>query len=249
SGFELLENRIDLIGIEVLVEIVIHLHRRRTGACADALYFFERKRAALLDFAILDAQALLYVLENFVSATQHAGNVRAHLNVILPGRFAAQHRVIRQRLGHLRHVQIEAARDFFEQFVTQPTELILPVKHHGNQRRALHGIAAHELIELCFELWRQLHIVLALANEWPSDPSSGPLLPKRYLSCRCRPPRQQASARRRAAAAIVSSRKKACENVRDKASLNHRSPKTRLIRRAAIQWRCKLLPAAAQIPP
>ena len=94
----------------------------------------------------------LHVLVKLVAAAQHAGNIGADLNVIAPGRLAAQHRVIRERFGDLKSVQVQALRNFLENLIAQETELILGIEHHGNQRGALDGIASDQVVKLGFQL-------------------------------------------------------------------------------------------------
>ena len=151
---KLLENRIHFVRIELFEEVVIHLHRRRPRARADAFHFFQRKRAGRRYFLIADAQPLLYVLVKFVSAAKHAGYVGANLNVIASGRLPPQHRVVRFRLGHLQHVQANSLGNFFQNFITQETKLVLRVHHHGNQRRTFDRIASQQLCEFFFQRGR-----------------------------------------------------------------------------------------------
>ena len=139
---ELLEDRVDFRRVEILVIVVIDLNRRRAGAGADTFDFFERKGSVGRDLLVANSQALLNVLEKFVAAAQHAGNIRADLNVVAAFGLAAEHRVIRESLGDFDQIQADALGDFFEHFVAQKSELILRVQHHGNQRRALDGVAS-----------------------------------------------------------------------------------------------------------
>ena len=50
---KLLENRVDFVGVEIFVEIVVHLHGWRAGAGAHAFDFFERKHAGLGETSLL----------------------------------------------------------------------------------------------------------------------------------------------------------------------------------------------------
>ena len=104
SGLQILENQIHTLGSQVLIKIVIHLGGRRARACADTLDLFKRKRARRSRFPVPDLEPRLEVIENLVAAAQHAGNIRANLDVIFPDRLAAQHRVIQKRFRNLNDV-------------------------------------------------------------------------------------------------------------------------------------------------
>src|SRR5215472_1536884 len=49
---QLLEKRIDFIGVEVLVKVVVHLDARRSRTCAHALDFFEGESTARRNFLV-----------------------------------------------------------------------------------------------------------------------------------------------------------------------------------------------------
>ena len=41
AGIEFLDDAVELERGKIFVKVVIHLHRRRAGACADAFHFFQ----------------------------------------------------------------------------------------------------------------------------------------------------------------------------------------------------------------
>src|SRR5487761_890533 len=77
--------------------------------------------------------------------------------MIFSSGLAAQHRIIGQSFSHLCHVQLEAARNFFEDLVAQVAIFVLCVHHHGNQRGALDRVAPDELLEFGVKLRGHLH--------------------------------------------------------------------------------------------
>ena len=134
---------------DVFIEIVVDLHRGCTRAGADAFHLFEREDAVWRCFLVPDFQTLLCVLEKLVSPAQHAGHVRANLNVVLAPRLAAQHGVKPQGLLHLNCAKLQAARDLFDQFIRDEAVFVLRVQQHRNQRASLHGVAILQLLKLC----------------------------------------------------------------------------------------------------
>src|SRR3954469_19168212 len=60
----LFDHRVHFFGREVLVEVVVDLHRRRPAAGADALDFFQREQAIRRRLLVANAQGLLAVLED-----------------------------------------------------------------------------------------------------------------------------------------------------------------------------------------
>jgi hypothetical protein len=81
-----------------------------------------------------DLELFLHEFVELIAAAQHAGHIRADLNVKFPCPMAAQHRVILHRFGDLQSIQIEAARDFADHVIADVAELILRVQQHGDQR-------------------------------------------------------------------------------------------------------------------
>src|SRR6516225_3288626 len=69
------EDLVELFDREVLVEVVVHLHGRSPAARPDALHFFEREDTVGRCALVTDAQLLRAVLQQFLAAAQHAGNV------------------------------------------------------------------------------------------------------------------------------------------------------------------------------
>ena len=67
------EQPVQFLRRHVVVEIVIHLHRRRPRARADALHFFERNLPVGRDFLVPDAQLLAGMLPQLLAAAS-AGN-------------------------------------------------------------------------------------------------------------------------------------------------------------------------------
>ena len=57
---------------------------------------------------MVDAEFRPAVVEDLVPAAQHAGDVRAHLNVVLTRRFGAQHRVVAEDVAHVEFERVEA---------------------------------------------------------------------------------------------------------------------------------------------
>jgi hypothetical protein len=129
----------------------------RTGAGADAFDFLERKSPVRSFLLVADTEPPLAVLQDAVAAAEHAGDVRADLQVIFAGGFASQHGVVGQRLGHLQDVQIEPPRDFFDQRIAEVAKLILGKQQHRHQRRALARVASQQFGESGFQLCRQFH--------------------------------------------------------------------------------------------
>src|ERR1700740_2730978 len=77
-----LQHSIHLLLSKVLVEVVIHLRCGRPTASANALHFFQREQPIRRRFFVADAKFSLAVIEKFLSAAQHAGNVGADLHVV-----------------------------------------------------------------------------------------------------------------------------------------------------------------------
>ena len=100
---QLLEDRVHFVRIEILVEIVIHLHRRARRCRRPCTPLLRAKmfRSAILPCCRCPAASGRARRARCRRAA--CRKFRAHLNVIAPGGLAAQHRVIRERFGHLQY--------------------------------------------------------------------------------------------------------------------------------------------------
>src|SRR5215472_3253479 len=176
SCIQILDDAVEFQRRQVFVKIVIHLHSGRTGACANALDFFEREYAVLRGFLVADFQAFLGTLEDFVAAHQHASDVGANLHVMLAHGLAMQHRVVRQRFFDLDIVQIQSARDFRNHFVADVAVFVLRVHQHRNQRAALDGIAGLQLLEFSRKYGGKLHGYLS------TSPSTMSIVPMQAIT-------------------------------------------------------------------
>ncbi len=153
AGVKIRDDFVERERSEVFVEIVIDLNGRRAGAGADTFYFFQRKDAVLGDFLVAHFQAFFGALENIVTATQHASDVGADLDVMLAHRLAMQHRVVGERLFDLNGAEIEASGNFRDHFVADETEFVLRVQQHRDQRAALDRIGVLQAFESRRKLW------------------------------------------------------------------------------------------------
>src|SRR5438045_9450453 len=84
----LVQNLIHLVDGQVLVKVVVDLNRRSPAAGADALDFFKSEHSVGRGPFILDSQLFLAVLQQFLAADEHAGNIGADLNVVLSARLS-----------------------------------------------------------------------------------------------------------------------------------------------------------------
>src|SRR5664280_429309 len=75
----------DLIGRELVEEVVVDLDGRRPTADADALHFFEREDAIGRDALVADAQFFLKAFVQVVGSAQHAADIGADLHVEFSG--------------------------------------------------------------------------------------------------------------------------------------------------------------------
>src|SRR5262245_10179686 len=83
-GAQIGEQLVDLLGVEAEDELLVGLHHRRLIAGGEALNLAEREHAVVGGLAELAAEATLEVLEDLGRAEQHAADVRADLEVMLP---------------------------------------------------------------------------------------------------------------------------------------------------------------------
>src|SRR6266849_3626741 len=160
-GVKILNDAVELARREVFVEVVIHLHRRRAGAGADAFDFFERKNPVRGRFLVADYQPFLRAVQKFISTLQHTRHVRANLHVVLAHRLPAQHRVVRQSLFNLHVIKVQALPDFRDHLVADAAIFILRIHQHGNQRAALHRITVLQQFESRRKLRGKLHDYLS----------------------------------------------------------------------------------------
>src|SRR5262249_10336306 len=89
-----LKNLIQHFYRQVLMKIVVHLHGWSPAAGADALHFLQGEHSVGSRALVLDAELLATVREEFFSAAEHTGNVRADLYVVFSARLGGQHRVV-----------------------------------------------------------------------------------------------------------------------------------------------------------
>src|ERR1700722_14389806 len=76
--FVLVQNSVHLFRGQVLVERIVHLPRRRPTARTDTFHLFERKHSVLSGSFVLNPQPAFAMLQKFLAAAQHAGNVGAN---------------------------------------------------------------------------------------------------------------------------------------------------------------------------
>src|SRR5437867_6543779 len=58
AGGEFIQQPLQLLGVEILVEVVVDLHHRRVDAGAEALHFDQRKQTVLGGFLETDTELL-----------------------------------------------------------------------------------------------------------------------------------------------------------------------------------------------
>src|SRR6202522_1106545 len=79
----LIQYLIHLRARQVLMKIVIHLHRGSPTASADTFHFFERKQTIGRCALVADTKLLLAVRQQLFSTDEHASDIGAHLHVVL----------------------------------------------------------------------------------------------------------------------------------------------------------------------
>src|SRR5262249_35069308 len=84
---------------------------------------------------------------------QHAGNVCAHLHVILAHRPGMQQGVVADNVAHFQFSQFCLLRDMSDCFITQITNLVLCIEEHWNEERPLGRILLHFLVEELVEFF------------------------------------------------------------------------------------------------
>ena len=149
------EDLVHGFGRQVLVEVVIDLRSRGPGAGADALDFFQRKKAVGSDAFVGDAELLLAMVEDFVAAAQHAADIGADLDVVFAGGFGAQQGVVADHVADIELGDADALGDLGDDRVGEIADLVLRVEQHGDEGGALHGVEGDELVEASGERGRE----------------------------------------------------------------------------------------------
>src|SRR5438552_15309782 len=161
ADVEVLDNAIEFERRQVLVEIVVDLHRGSARARADAFHFFQRENSVGRNFLVADLQPFFRALQKLVPALQHARHVGANLHVMLAPGLAVQYRLIRQRLLDLHVIQVQPPPDFRDHLVVDTSVLVLRVHQHGDQRAVLYRIARLQLLKLRRKCWGKFHDYLS----------------------------------------------------------------------------------------
>ncbi len=143
------------IGLELVVEVVVHLDGRRPAAGADAFDFFEGEKPVGRDALGTDAELFLEALVDIVGAAQHATDIGADLNIEFSRGLEAQHRIIGGDVAHFEFRDADALGDFGDDRVRKVAHLILRVEQHGDQSRTLHRILLDERVEALGQLGRE----------------------------------------------------------------------------------------------
>jgi len=129
------------------MKVVVDLDRRSPATGADTLDLFQREDTIRGRLFVADTQLVFAVVENLVPAAQHAGDIRAHLHVVLACRFCAQHRVVRKHVANVQLEKVDALCDLGNHGVGDVSHLILCVQQHGNERRPLERVYGNEFVE------------------------------------------------------------------------------------------------------
>ena len=156
-GLQVGQQMVQALRCHFMMEVVVDLHGRRPGTGPDAFHFFERKPSVGRGLSRRDSEPLLCVGKEFFASAQQAGDVRADLEMIPSGRFLAQHGGIGNHALDLEDRQVEPPGNLRNDLWVQEPALVLSKEQHGHQRGTLEGIVPQELLELCFELWAELH--------------------------------------------------------------------------------------------
>src|SRR5258708_34762046 len=88
SSTVLLQTSVHLLRRQVLMKVVIYLHRRRPAAGADAFYLFQGEHSVRCCLFVSYTELLFAVVKKFLATPKHATDVRAHLHMKLAQRFS-----------------------------------------------------------------------------------------------------------------------------------------------------------------
>src|SRR5437899_12826377 len=110
------------------MKVIVHLHRWGPTACANTFNFFERKQVVGSSAVVTDAQPLLAVLKNFFRTAQHAGNIGAHLHVVLATRLRSQHGVVADYIAYFELSEVKTRRQFSDHYIAQLTDFVMRIK-------------------------------------------------------------------------------------------------------------------------
>src|SRR5581483_2819788 len=99
---KIVDQGVELVAGDLVEVAVVHLQARRLRARRDALVAVEGEEAVGGGASLLDAEAILGVLEQLVATVQVARDRRAHVDHVLAHRLALEHLVEAGRPEHLR---------------------------------------------------------------------------------------------------------------------------------------------------
>src|SRR5258708_18821805 len=103
-----IENAGDSLRSQIVVEVVIHLDRRRPATGSNAFHLFEGKHPVRCNALVTHAKLFLETLEEVVRPAQHAADVGADLDVEFCRRLETQHRIVAGHVAHLEPGQAQA---------------------------------------------------------------------------------------------------------------------------------------------
>src|ERR1039458_8260331 len=122
------------IGLELVVEVVIHLNRRCQATSADAFNLFQREEAVGGNAIGSDAELFAKTLVDFVSSAEHATDVGTNLDVVFAGGLEAKHGVVGGDVAHLKLGDANAAGNFGDDRIGEIANFVLRVEQHGDEK-------------------------------------------------------------------------------------------------------------------
>ena len=144
----LIQRRVDLIGGQTKEVAVPADHRRTVCTRREALFLDQRELTIGAGLACFDAKPLLKLAQRLVSAGEHARDVGAHHQHLLPDRLPVEHRVEGRDAEDVRAGHRESRRHQLEYFFGQITELVLRLMQNGQASGLGIGVATTEVADL-----------------------------------------------------------------------------------------------------
>src|SRR5581483_1133758 len=149
SATDLLDDRLRVLGPDVVTVPGVHGDHRRVAAPAEALDGAERDLAVLGRLAGLHAERGLERLDHALSADERTGQVRADLDHVPPDGLQVEHVVERRDRLAVRGRQLERLGHLAERLDGEPSPVPLLCEPERRQdRRARLGIAGRDLLHL-----------------------------------------------------------------------------------------------------